>query len=35
MVFSDFGVEVPTAPIVVSVEDNGLIEVQLFLTPAS
>lgn len=35
MVFSDFGVEVPTAPIVVSVEDNGLIEVQLFLTPAT
>ncbi len=35
MIFSDFGVEVPTAPIVVSVEDNGLIEVQLFLTPAS
>ena len=35
MVFSDFGVEVPTAPIVLSVEDNGLIEVQLFLTPAS
>ncbi len=35
MVFSDFGVEVPTAPIVVSVEDNGLIEIQLFLTPAS
>ncbi|MDC0246052.1 YceI family protein [Acidimicrobiaceae bacterium] len=34
MIFSDFGVEVPTAPIVVSVEDNGLIEVQLFLTPA-
>ena len=34
MVFSDFGVEVPTAPIVVSVEDNGLIEVQLFLTPS-
>ena len=35
MIFSDFGVEVPTAPIVVSVEDNGLIEIQLFLTPAS
>ena len=35
MIFSDFGVEVPTAPIVVSGADNGLIEVQLFLTPAS
>jgi len=35
MVFSDFGVEVPTAPIVVSVADNGLIEIQLFLTPTA
>ena len=29
--FSDFGVEVPSAPIVVSVEDEGLVELQLLL----
>lgn len=30
--FSDFGVEVPSAPIVVSVEDTGTLELQLLLT---
>lgn len=30
--FSDFGVEVPSAPIVVSVEDNGIVEVQLWFS---
>ena len=32
VVFSDFGVTAPTAPIVVSVEDNGIMEFQLILT---
>lgn len=32
IVFADYGVEVPTAPIVVSVEDTGIIELQLLLT---
>jgi polyisoprenoid-binding protein YceI len=32
--FSDFGVTMPTAPIVVSVEDDGIIEFQLFFTRA-
>ena len=32
VVFSDYDVEAPTAPVVVSVEDHGIIEVQLFLT---
>ena len=31
VVFSDFGVEVPSAPIVVSAEDFGIIEFQLLL----
>lgn len=30
--FSDFGVTAPTAPIVVSVEDNGIMEFQLIFT---
>lgn len=30
--FADFGVEVPSAPIVVSVEDTGTLELQLLLT---
>lgn len=30
VVFADYGVEAPSAPIVVSVDDNGLIEFQLF-----
>lgn len=29
--FSDFGVEVPSAPIVLSVEDHGILELQLLL----
>ena len=30
--FADHGIETPTAPVVVSVEDHGVVEVQLFLT---
>ncbi len=30
VVFSDFGVDMPSAPIVVSVEDDGVLELQLF-----
>lgn len=32
--FSDFGVEVPSAPIVLSAEDHGTLELQLVLVPA-
>ena len=32
VVFADYDVEVPSAPIVVSAEDNGPIELQLFFT---
>ena len=32
VVFADYDVEAPTAPVVVSVEDHGTVEVQLFLT---
>ena len=32
VVFADYDVEVPTAPVVVSVEDHGIVEIQLFLT---
>ena len=32
VVFADYDVEAPTAPVVVSVEDHGIVEVQLFLT---
>ena len=32
VVFSDYGVEVPKAPIVLSVSDNGTIEMQILLT---
>lgn len=32
VVFADYGVEAPSAPIVVSVQDEGVIEFQLFLT---
>ena len=32
VVFSDYGVTAPTAPIVVSVEDHGIMEFQLILT---
>ncbi len=31
VVFADYGVEVPSAPIVISVEDEGIVEIQLFL----
>lgn len=34
VVFSDYGVELPTAPIVLSIEDDGQIELQLFFTRA-
>jgi polyisoprenoid-binding protein YceI len=30
--FADWGIEVPTAPIVASVEDHGILELQLFFT---
>jgi polyisoprenoid-binding protein YceI len=30
--FSDFGIEMPSAPIVVSVVDDGILELQLFFT---
>lgn len=32
IVFADYGVEAPSAPIVVSVEDQGTLELQLWLT---
>ena len=32
IVFADYGVEAPSAPIVVSVEDDGTLELQLWLT---
>ena len=32
VVFSDYGVTAPTAPIVVSVEDHGIMEFQLLFT---
>jgi polyisoprenoid-binding protein YceI len=32
VVFADYGVEVPSAPVVVSASDEGVIEVLLFLT---
>ena len=32
VVFSNYGVNAPTAPIVVSVEDHGIMEFQLILT---
>jgi polyisoprenoid-binding protein YceI len=31
IVFADYGVEVPTAPVVVSADDHGVLEVQLLL----
>jgi polyisoprenoid-binding protein YceI len=30
--FSDYGVSVPSAPIVVSAEDHGVVELQLFFS---
>jgi polyisoprenoid-binding protein YceI len=35
VVFSDYGVAVPSAPIVLSVSDNGTIEMQILLTEQS
>lgn len=32
--FADYGVEVPSAPVVLSAEDHGILEVQLLLTAA-
>lgn len=32
--FPDYGVETPTAAIVVSLEDHGVVEFQLYLTQA-
>jgi hypothetical protein len=32
IVFADHGIEAPGASIVVSVEDHGIVEFQLFLT---
>jgi polyisoprenoid-binding protein YceI len=32
IVFADFDVEVPSSPVVVSVEDHGIVEMQLLLT---
>jgi polyisoprenoid-binding protein YceI len=32
IVFADYGVAVPTAPMVLSVEDHGILEVQLWLS---
>ena len=32
IVFADYGVEAPSAQIVVSVEDQGTLELQLWLT---
>lgn len=34
IVFADYGVEVPTAPVVVSADDHGIVEVQLLFTRA-
>lgn len=33
VVFDDYGIELPTAPIVISVEDHGEVEIQLYLRP--
>ena len=30
--FADFGVEVPRSPVVVSVDDHGVLELQLLFT---
>jgi hypothetical protein len=34
IVFSDYGVEVPRGAVVLSVDDHGIMEFQLLLTPA-
>ena len=35
IVFDDFGIDLPSAPIVVSIEEDGLLEWQIFFTNAS
>lgn len=35
LTFADFDVEVPSAPIVLSAEDHGILEVQLWFAPAA
>ncbi|MEO1063034.1 MAG: YceI family protein [Actinomycetota bacterium] len=35
LVFADYGVAVPSAAIIVSVEDHGVMELQLLFTPAA
>ena len=32
VIFSDYGVDAPTSAAVISVEDHGIMEFQLFLT---
>ncbi|MET0697177.1 MAG: hypothetical protein ABWZ58_07095 [Acidimicrobiia bacterium] len=32
ILFADYSVTVPSAPVVVSVEDNGILEFQLWLS---
>ena len=32
VVFADYGVQTPTAPVVVSVEDNGTVEMQVWFS---
>jgi hypothetical protein len=34
IVFADYGVSVPSAPVVLSAEDAGVLELQLFFSPA-
>jgi polyisoprenoid-binding protein YceI len=34
IVFADYDVQIPSSPVVVSVEDNGIVEVQLLFTRA-
>ncbi len=35
IVFADYGVSVPSAPVVLSAEDEGVLELQLFFSPAA
>jgi len=35
LTFADFDVEIPSAPIVLSAEDHGVLEVQLWFSPAA
>ena len=34
IVFADYGVSVPSAPVVLSAEDEGVVELQLFFSQA-